>query len=208
MNLDAELAMLCEAVYLPEWADVEAFIAPDWQLAVPLDVANSEAMLCRRGAEAVALVFRGTEFSRGKIADLADNLGTFSAWSGPGGIHSGYARYLRRLYQPARKAAWHIAGAPLYVTGHSLGGAVATLFAALNQFDAEPVAIERTVTFGSPRPFNTEAKKALDFPITRHVGSNDLARHWPLNPWFCHYGKPEWHECSHDIGLYRKAFGN
>lgn len=186
MSLDAELAMLSEAVYLPHWADVEAFIAPDWQLSVPFDVGNTEAMLCRRGASAAALVFRGTEFSRGVLSDIAANFGTWSLWEGPGSIHAGYYGYVRWVYEAARLAAKAIAGAPLYVTGHSLGGAAAHIYAARMACDGEGHQIDGVVTFGAPKVFNRESCGSIPYPIRRHVVRGDFAPGWPVNPWMKH----------------------
>lgn len=217
MNLDAELALLCEAVYLTEWQDVERFIAPDWQLVAPLDVGNTEAMLCRRGAMCSALVFRGTEFSRGVLTDVLANFGSWTLWNGPGSVHAGYWGYVDTIYTAAREAARQVVGAPLYITGHSLGGAAASLYAARMAYDAEPHLIDGLVTFGSPKAFNAESCGVIKAPIRRHVVRGDFAPHWPVNPWLRHCAPAITHEppslrmsalARHWIGVYRTVLAN
>lgn len=190
MNLDAELAMLSEAVYLPTWPEVEAAIAPHWQLAAPLDIGDTEGMLCRRGAECSALVFRGTEFSRGKLGDIAANFGTWTNWEGPGSIHAGYYRHVDTIFEAARHAAKQAAGAPLYMTGHSLGGISATVYTARIGLHSDGHAIDALVTFGAPKAFNPQASKVITVPSRRYVVSGDFAPRWPLNPWLRHHCPP------------------
>lgn len=214
MSIDAELALLSEAVYLETWANVEAFIAPEWQLVAPMDVGDTEAMLCRRGAEAAALVFRGTEFSRGSLSDIASNFGSWTLWEGPGSIHAGYYDYVRQVYETAKGHAKQIAGAPLYVTGHSLGGAAAHIYAARMALDPDGHVIDAVVTFGAPKVFNAESCGSIAAPIRRHVIRGDFAPKWPVNPWLCHPCDPIRHEppepgmssvARHWIGAYRRV---
>ncbi len=212
MSLDAELALLSEAVYLTTWEDVERFIAPHWQLVAPLDVGNTEAMLCRRGADCSALVFRGTEFSRGVVTDILANFGSWALWDGPGSVHAGYWGYCSTIYEAAREAARQVIGAPLYVTGHSLGGAAASLYCARMAYDKEPHLIDGLVTFGAPKCFNPESCGVIKTPIRRHIIRGDFAPLWPVNPWLRHCAPPIIHEppmngmsfiARHWIGVYR-----
>jgi hypothetical protein len=212
VSIDSELAMLSEAVYLETWAQVEAFIAPDWQLVAPLESDHSEAMLCRRGASAAALVFRGTEFSRGVLSDVLANFGSWALWEGPGSLHAGYAGYVRLLYKAARTAVKPLAGAPLYVTGHSLGGAAAHVYAARMGCETDGHQIDAVVTFGAPKVFNGESRGCITAPIRRHIIVGDFAPKWPLNPWLRHPADPIIHEptkpgmspiARHWIGAYR-----
>ena len=64
-------------------------------------------------------------------------------------------------------------GYKTYVTGHSLGGAVAALLALYLIEDG--VQVERVVTFGQPRFTTTDGAKRLAFlPLTRIVDENDI----------------------------------
>ena len=65
-----------------------------------------------------------------------------------------------------------------YVTGHSLGGAVAAILAIHLIEDEYPV--ERVVTFGQPRFTTVDGVKTLRFlPITRIVDENDIVPMFP-----------------------------
>lgn len=188
MTLSRELCLLSSAVYLPTWPEVEQAIAPHWQLAYPLDIGDCEAMVCRRGAEATALVFRGTEFSRGSWNDITANIGRLRPWEGPGLVHGGYKQYCDTLYKPASEAVQRLAGAPLYVTGHSLGGAVATLFAARNAVDPEPVIIDGAETFGAPKCMDQTCAEWYPQKLIRHVVKGDFADNWPWRSDFAQTG--------------------
>jgi triacylglycerol lipase len=100
------------------------------------------------------LVFRGTDPDdpREWIGNLDVRL---APWRGGGRVHSGFLAaleaddFLQRVLEEARRpdAAW-----PLWIAGHSLGGALATLVARrLVDEEAAPFKMLRVATFGSPR---------------------------------------------------------
>lgn len=186
MSLAKELAALSAAVYLPTWEEVERAIAPKWQLSVPLEAGNSEAMICRRGASATALIWRGTEFSNGEFQDVLTNLGSWAEWEGPGSIHSGYYSYVDKLYAKAKQHCKALAGAPLYVAGHSLGGAAAHIYGARIGQDSDWHIIDQIHSFGAPKAFNSESAGTIRAPLFRHVIQGDFAPKWPPNPWRKH----------------------
>lgn len=77
------------------------------------------------------------------------------------------------------------AGFDLTVTGHSLGGALATLFAARALHEPVPVGVERLVTFGSPRCVGAFLARTLDgcIPVSwRIVHRTDVVPVVP-RPW-------------------------
>lgn len=91
-------------------------------------------------------------------------------------VHSGFDKAARTLYtnmKPFLKP-----GYKTYVTGHSLGGAVAALLTLYMKEDR--VLVERVVTFGQPRFTTTVGVERLSFlPLTRVVDENDIV---PLVP--------------------------
>lgn len=181
--LDSELALLSEAVYLPEWGDVEKAIASTgWKLVAPMDISNTEAMVCRKG-KVYSIIPRGTEASRGNLWDIFQNIGTMAEWEGPGSVHSGYNNYVNKIFGPA---SWIMRDAEKVVAaGHSMGGAAATLYALKAKWLGMP--ITELVTFGSPKCMNKAAAATLEsLPIRRYANKFDLAIRWPLNPWFVH----------------------
>jgi pimeloyl-ACP methyl ester carboxylesterase len=182
--IDAELAALSDLVYGPDWDAVEQGAhALGWHLIGRFDHAGAEAMLCRRyprnGTPArYALVFRGTEIGHFRWRDLAANVvGWPTPWAGPGRIHSGYWRQLTRILGRARDR-YRAHDADLLVCGHSMGGALATAFAALvcAQGDRRPAAL---VTFGAPAALNARAAATIACPHRRYVVQGDPAPLWP-----------------------------
>lgn len=127
-------------------------------------------------ADGSAMVaFRGTQPD--EIRDLATNLQAHQVdWPERGGsVHAGFARSARALWPAVRE--WlegEAAGrGALILTGHSLGGALATLIATLSP----PTLL---VTLGSPRVGNMGFVAALaDVEILRLVDGCDLVTQLP-----------------------------
>jgi triacylglycerol lipase len=91
-------------------------------------------------------------------------------------VHAGFdaaARAVHNDLKPQLKPGYRT-----YMTGHSLGGAVAALLAIYLLEDG--VQVERVVTFGEPRFTTAAGAKRLGFlPLTRVVDENDIV---PLVP--------------------------
>ena len=76
---------------------------------------------------------------------------------------------------------------PLYITGHSLGGACATVLAHL--FDKKRIHFKEVVTFGQPRVFGAPTARQFQarnrYKVFRYQNNNDLVPTLP--PWFLGY---------------------
>ncbi len=91
-------------------------------------------------------------------------------------VHAGFDRVTRAIYADVKP--YLRPGYKTFVTGHSLGGAVAALLSIY--LIAAGAAVERVVTFGQPKFTTTEGVKKLGFlPLTRVVDANDVV---PLLP--------------------------
>ena len=168
-----------------------ALIYEDWDVCEPeaallgfdgfqyWDHADTQAMLVQNDAEA-ALVFRGTEARKAKWRDLISNFGYPVVWSGQGRVHSGYLHHFNRIRAAAAEAALD-APAPVHAAGHSMGGALATLYAAW-----APITPVRLWTFGAPKAIDLLASTTIHCPVSRYVNHHDFAPHWPPVPGLIH----------------------
>lgn len=127
----SELAWLSNLVY-EDWDEVRTQLTSAYyELLRTFDCRGSEAMLVRTPlTKMYVIVFRGTEFSSLKFSDIFHNFGRPVPWMGAGKVHSGYYTHFAEVYLEVRMfAEAAIPEHPLWVTGHSLGGALAGMYA-------------------------------------------------------------------------------
>ena len=104
------------------------------------------------------VVFRGSETITDWINDF-----TFQLQAAPGSwgrgvrVHKGFANALHTVYLQIKQAVAN-SNKPVYVTGHSLGGALATLCAYRLQ-KVDGIHVSGVYTFGAPRVGNSEFKE-------------------------------------------------
>lgn len=157
-----------------------------FQTARFFDVAGTTALLIAND-EAAIVAFRGTETDA--LEDwLTDARIRFTPFPG-GRVHVGFhaalaevdAAILAALAEPA------VRDLPLWVTGHSLGGALAVLLAARLLTDGR--AIRGLYTFGQPRvgdgDFAAHYEPALAGRYFRFLNGNDPVPRLP--PWLLGY---------------------
>ncbi|MHC4400110.1 MAG: lipase family protein [Planctomycetota bacterium] len=115
------------------------------------------------GRDFAVLVFRGTD----QLRNWLTNLRAIPAdWPSGGKVHRGFRRALRKVWDEVRQGLEAI-DAPCFYTGHSLGGALATLAASARP----PVA---AYTFGAPRVGDREFVASLRSPLYRVVNHRDV----------------------------------
>jgi triacylglycerol lipase len=139
------------------------------------------------------IAFRGSEIWKRKgkfdlnkiLADLkADVDIRLTDWPGGGKVHRGFkdaldevwlelAVYIRRLKDQ---------GCKIWITGHSLGAALATL--AADRY----ANVQGVYTFGSPRVGDGAFKKNFDAEAYRIVNNQDIATRVPPPGWYKHVG--------------------
>lgn len=132
------------------------------------DCNNSQAFIAA-GPTRLVVAFRGTN----ELGDWLDNVAvlrsppavvceTFAGWiasdaAAPtraplGRVHRGFLRALHDIWGPMRRTIdqFRTTGQSVWVTGHSLGGALATL-AAADLIEEDRVPVYGVYTFGQPR---------------------------------------------------------
>ena len=134
-------------------------------------VEETEAILVRLESETnpiLILVFRGTEK---ELTDIKTDL-TFNLVDNPSGgrVHKGFLKAFEHVKKPIKHALqeYHD-GEPLYIAGHSLGGALALL--AAKEFASDSTGA--VYTFGAPRAADDEFYKDIRTPVYRVVNAAD-----------------------------------
>jgi hypothetical protein len=186
------LAVASDLAYLPAAVAVPQFREQLGLDATLLSAGNTQAYLAQNDKN-IVVAFRGTE-APNTLEGLKDclltdalnllmvpegRLGTDFAAAGVGArFHKGFITALAGVWDPlvaAVEAEMKRAERPLWVTGHSLGGALALLAAWL--FQRKFIAVHQVYTFGAPMIGNAAATKAFDQEfagkIFRYVNPSD-----------------------------------
>jgi triacylglycerol lipase len=171
------LALASDLAYLPESTGVTAYRD---QLGLEARLISSDNTQCYVAGndEHLVVAFRGTEAPTSieglkdwLLTDAVnllimpkDDLGTDFAAAGVGTRwHQGFIRALHEVWEPvltAVQAERKKSDRPLWVTGHSLGGALALM--AAWRFKRKFVPVHQVYTFGAPMVGDVEASAAID----------------------------------------------
>lgn len=141
---------------------------------------DTQAFLVTNGEYAV-LAFRGTEVT--KKMDIKTDAKAFKASVYEGRIHRGFAEAYKSIEIQVLKAvkSKKIEDLPLYITGHSLGAAIATVATQYLERDEDlRNQIAACYTFGSPRVGNREFDRDLKSSVYRVVNTTDIVTVVPL----------------------------
>ncbi len=137
------------------------------------------------------VVFRGSD-------DLSDWFANFQAIRNPGPLSNSKAHggFQDALYPAVIKITeiidrFNSGSKKLWITGHSLGGALCSLYAGM--LIENGYKVYGIYTFASPRPgddqFAAELNKYVVGPHYRVVNTGDIVPHIPPEPFFSHAGK-------------------
>jgi triacylglycerol lipase len=142
------------------------------------------------------LAFRGTEPD--ELTDVLADLNAIPRGAMTHGlVHSGFRGEIDKLWKQIERhwsgnggeTKGH-RGKKLYICGHSLGGAMATI--AASRFE-EAVPVEQLTTFGSPRVGTRNFVKNIVTPHRRYVNNNDIVTKVPLFIMgYKHHGKRQY----------------
>lgn len=131
---------------------------------------GTQAFLAQRPGEYYVLAFRGTEKNRKDIlTDLDARFYETPEGKAHRGFSSAYDSVSKDICEILRKRPSGDAE-PLFVTGHSLGGALATV--ATKMLESEFI-VSACYTYGSPRVGNAEWSDGLKSPVYRVVNGAD-----------------------------------
>lgn len=186
------LAVAADLAYFPAEQGIAAFQEQFGMQAELVSAGNTQAYIAHND-DHLLVAFRGTEAPT-SIEGLKDwlltdavnlliqpegDIGTDFAAAGVGTRwHQGFIRALDEIWAPvfaAVDAERKKSDRPLWITGHSLGGALALL--AAWRFKRKFVNVHQVYTFGAPMVGNTEAARIIDREfgkkIYRYVNDQD-----------------------------------
>jgi len=166
-------AKVAEATYSDPKDSKSVFDSLGYKTLKFFDVRGAQAYLLEND-EGRLLSFRGTQPS--EISDVLADLNSIKDPCAQGGkIHRGFNEELEKIYPDIIKSL-SLSSSPLYITGHSLGAAMATLAAARLQDQFNVVML---ITFGSPRVGTQGFKVNLKVPHFRCKNNNDQVTNVP-----------------------------
>lgn len=144
------------------------------------DKTDTQAFLVVKDDDSYAvLAFRGTEVAKSKDIITDAKARMVSAVSGR--VHRGFVNAYQSVEKDIVKQIAKLKDIPLYITGHSLGAALATLATqSLERNEVFRDQIAACYTFGSPRVGNTEFDKELKSVVYRVVNTTDIVTVIPL----------------------------
>jgi len=124
----------------------------------------------------IALCFRGTEPD--EMSDVLADLNVFPNKSMTDGwVHAGFKGELDKLWSHIEPMVLEYSKKNLYVCGHSLGAAMATICTSrIEEFRK----VEVLYTYGSPRAGTRSFVKEIKTPHWRFVNNNDIVTRIPL----------------------------
>ena len=175
-------AMASELAYLGS-ADVSQTTS-DWGFGRLVFLSNNRSQgFVAEAADVVLVSFRGTQ----QLNDWLTNLNLLSTATSVGDLHAGFFEAFTDLQQAAERAVGGGAGKSMVITGHSLGGALALIAAAVWRQSFNVLAVH---TFGQPavgkRNFIDLVSNEVA-PYYRFVNDDDIVPRVP--PGYRHGGE-------------------
>lgn len=197
------LALACQACYSGSPDEIEAVTGAAPNKVHSSAVEDQFVEVCQF-PDSTLIVFRGTASLGGWI--ITDGDARLREFAGlPGLVHHGFASAFGQLAGWVARLTDRYT--PVVVTGHSLGGALATLcaqFLAGRGYGVAPV-----YTFGSPRVGNADFAAAYTPTQFRLVNDDDPVPWLPAGWGYRHVGEERWIDADgtiRPVGL-RRFFG-
>jgi Lipase (class 3) len=139
---------------------------------------DTQAFLVKTREYAV-LAFRGTEIR--KRQDVKTDIATSMVSIIEGKVHTGFIDAYKSVESKIEEKLKEVKDLPLYITGHSLGAALATIatqYLERNHLIRDQIAA--CYTFGSPRVGNNQFDREFKSAIYRVVNTADIVTVIPL----------------------------
>lgn len=194
MNIPYITAKICELSYLNEsknshFPHTQKILSQLKQMDIRFtkvhgfNINGSQAVIVEHHNYNV-LCFRGSD----QTSDWVKNARFISTKDFGYSLHRGFKEAVDDLYSMVRNRLYSVGHRkPLYITGHSLGGAMAVICAM--RFSEPCIKFAGLYTFGQPRVFkNGSAQKfgrVVKGKYFRYENNNDAVPHLP--PWFLNY---------------------
>lgn len=140
---------------------------------------DTQAFLAKSSEGYAVLAFRGTELA--KREDVLIDAEAMRVSVLEGRIHSGFHIAYESVAEEIEESVLALGNIPLYITGHSLGAALATV--ATQGLEHNPrirQIIAACYTFGSPRVGDKQYDIEFKSPIYRVVNTTDIVTVIPL----------------------------
>ena len=190
------MAESSQLAYKPE-GEVRKYLDSEWGMSRVdiFDKDETQAFLCSNNDVAI-LAFRGTD----SLEDWQKDFNTVLVDSKTGYIHKGFKQALDNVWKEIDKAlVEHIReDRALWVTGHSLGGALATL--AVDRFTDSKVPIGGMYTFGQPmvgdEKFADNYNRKIKEHSFRFVNDEDIVTWVSLPAFYYHVGTECFFDCA------------
>jgi len=140
---------------------------------------DTQAFLAESNDGYAVLAFRGTEIS--KRQDMKIDAQAMRVSVLEGRIHAGFRNAYESIAKEIEKSILKLKDIPLYITGHSLGAALATVATQRLEHHLKiREMIAACYTFGSPRVGDSHYDIEFKSPIYRVVNTTDIVTVIPL----------------------------
>ncbi len=186
------MAKISNLTYFPfekdDTALKSALIEAEFELVKTFCSMGTQAFLAKRNSDKMAVLsFRGTQ-TQGMILErildaIADLYVTMHTNEKGEKVHNGFQLAFSMVEQEILQEVRKLDAYGLYITGHSLGGALALI--ATRAISSDEVCsdnLSACYTFGSPKVGNEEFDDNIKCPIYRIVNSYDLVPFLPFTP--------------------------
>lgn len=173
------LAVLSDVAYLPPVEAQKQFRELGFPEFMPI-VAGSMIGYVISGEDVTVIVFRGTDFA--EVSDWIANLGRSATETPHGAIHSGFYDAYHSMKPQIDQILAERESGHLWVTGHSLGGALA-LVCTYDLVENEQRDVNGIITFGQPMVARRQLASYLDTMLigryARFVNGEDVVARIP-----------------------------